>query len=84
MNRYLIESRHEATDCQHVIEQFIYHGHIINFDWGCQAGVHAGWAVVEVENESQALMTVPSSLRSKAKAIRLNKFTPEMMKLSHD
>ena len=84
MNRYLVESNHDAKDCHHVVEQFIIYGHIINFDWGCQAGVHTGWAIVEGETESQALMTVPSFLRSKSRAIRLNKFTPEKMQASHE
>ena len=83
MNRYLVESIHTAEDCHHAVEQFIIYGHIINFDWGCEAGVHTSWAIVEAENESQALMSVPSRLRSKARAIRLNKFTPEMVQAAH-
>ena len=84
MNRYLVESTHTAEDCHHAIEQFIIHGHIINFDWGCEVGVHTGWAIVEAENEAQALMTVPSRLRSKARAIRLCKYTPEMIQAKHE
>ncbi len=84
MNRYLVESTHTAKDCHHVVEQFIYHGHIINFDWGCEAGVHTGWAILESENEAQALMSVPSHLRSKARAIRLCKFTPEKIQEVHE
>jgi hypothetical protein len=84
MKRYLVESTHTAKDCHHAIEQFIYHGHIINFDWGCEAGVHASWAILESENESQALMSVPSYLRSKARAICLNKFTPEKIRGYHE
>jgi hypothetical protein len=84
MNRYLVESTHTAKDCRHAVEQFIIHGHIINFEWGCEAGVHSSWAIVETENESQALMTVPSLLRPKARAIRLNKFTPEKIQAYHE
>jgi hypothetical protein len=83
MNRYLIESNHTAEDCHHVVEQFLIYGHIINFDWGCEAGVHSSWAIVEAENRSQALLTVPSLLRSKARAIQLNKFTPEEVQANH-
>jgi hypothetical protein len=83
MNRYLIESVHTSEECHHAVEQFIYYGHIINFEWGCEAGVHSAWAIVEGETESEALMTVPSLLRSKAKAIRLNRFTPERIKAYH-
>ena len=84
MERYLVESTHTAEDCHHVVEQFIIHGHIMNFDWGCQVGVHTGWAIVEAESESQAKLTVPSRLRSKARAIRLCKFTPQTIETQHE
>jgi hypothetical protein len=83
MDRYLVESTHTAEDCHHVIEQFTIHGHIFHFDWGCKAGVHTGWAILEAENESEALLSVPPHLRSKARAIRLNKFTPNSIEEYH-
>ena len=83
MDRYLVESTHTAEDCHHVIEQFIIHGHIFHFDWGCKAGVHAGWAILEAEDESQALLSVPVQLRPKARAIRLVKFTPPTLQAGH-
>lgn len=84
MERFLVESNHTAEDCHHVIEQFIFHGHIHNFDWGCKAGIHTGWVILEAENESLALLSVPPRLRSKARAIRLHKFTPEMIQADHE
>jgi hypothetical protein len=84
VNRYLVESKHSAEDCHHVIEQFIYHGHVMNFNWGCESGEHAGWAMLESENEAEALMTVPPHLRSKARAIRLTRFTPDKFQHIHE
>ena len=84
MERYLVESTHTAEDCHHVVEQFIIHGHIMNFDLGCQVGVHTGWAIVEAESESEAKLTVPSRLRSKARAIQLCKFTPQTIETQHE
>jgi len=83
MERYLVESAHTAEDCQHVVEQFIIYGHIMNFDWGCKDGVHSGWAIVEAENESQARMSVPVRLRSKTRVIRLCKFTAQSIETQH-
>jgi len=83
MNSYLVESQHAPEDCRHVVDQFIIHGHINNFDWGCVAGVHTAWAMIEAEDESQALLTVPVRLRSKARAVRLNKFTPQTVEEQH-
>jgi len=84
MNRYLIESKHAAEDCHHVVEQFIYFGHIMNFEWGCEAGEHSSWAMVESENEAEALLSVPPNLRSKARAIRLTKYTPDKLQKAHE
>jgi hypothetical protein len=54
-------------------------GYLTNFDWGCEGGVHTGWAVIEAENESQALGVVPALVRSKARAVRVTKFLPEIV-----
>jgi hypothetical protein len=83
MERFLVESNYTVEDCKHVVNQFIIYGHIHNFDWGCKAGVHSSWAIVEAEDESGALLAVPVRLRSKARAIRLVKFTPEMLQEDH-
>ena len=84
MDRFFVESNHNEADCHHAIDQFIIHGHILNFEWGCKAGVHSGWAIVEAEDECLALLSVPPLFRSKARAIRLCKFTPEMMQATHE
>ena len=83
MNRYLVETTHTDEDCKHVVEQFIYHGFIYNYDWGCKGGVHCGWAIVEADSEAEALLSVPPILRSKARSVILVKFTPEMLQASH-
>jgi len=84
MYRYLVVSNHTAEDCHHTVEQFVYHGHIMNYDWGCEDGVHKSWAIIESEDESQALLTVPPRLRSRARATRLAKFTPEKIQAAHN
>ncbi len=42
-------------------------------------GVHKAWVIIEAENENQALWVVPPILRTKAKAIKLVKYYPEMV-----
>jgi hypothetical protein len=84
MNRYLVESTHDAEDCHHIVEQFIYHGHIMNFEWGCEEGIHSAWAMLESQNEAEALLSVPPHLRAKARAIRLTHFTPEKLQKAHE
>jgi len=79
MDRFLVESPHTLHDCKLAVKQVQSMGYLNNFDWGCEAGVHIGWAVIEAENESQALGVVPALVRGKARAIRLSKFLPEIV-----
>jgi hypothetical protein len=79
MDRFLVESPHTIHDCKLAVKQVHSLGYLHNFDWGCEAGVHTGWAVIEAENESQALGVVPALVRSKARAVRLSKFLPEII-----
>lgn len=79
MDRFLVESPHTIHDCKLAVKQVQSLGYLTNFDWGCEAGVHTGWAVIEAENESQALGVVPALVRSKARAVRLSKFLPEVV-----
>ena len=74
MNRYLIETPHTARDCQMLVDQVYAMGYLHHFDWGCESGVHSGWAIIEAENEAQAQLAVPSLVRKKARVIRLTKF----------
>ncbi|MER3458102.1 MAG: hypothetical protein C4309_05225 [Chloroflexota bacterium] len=67
MDRYLIESPHELKDCARVLRQTTAMGYLHYFDWGCKAGVHCGWAIIEAENEAQARLAVPPLVRSKAR-----------------
>ncbi len=84
MNRYMVETTHDREDCLHVLDEFVVHGHITHFEWGCESGVCTGWAIVEAESEEQALYAVPSLLRPKAKVIKLSKFTPEKIQEFHE
>ena len=74
MDRYIIESDHTAEDCNRAIREFLNHGYLHNFEWGCKDNVHRGYAIIEAESHAHALMSVPSMLRDKAQAVRLVRF----------
>ena len=74
MNRYLIETPHTGEECLDLIKVLNAQGYLWNFDWGCRAGIHSGWAVIEAEDEAQARMAVPPLVRGRARIIKLNKF----------
>jgi hypothetical protein len=84
MERYLIESPHELKDCARMLQQLKAMGYLYNFDWGCKAGVHIGWAIIEAESEAQARMAVPPLVRAQARIIRLNKFRPDEVETLHE
>jgi hypothetical protein len=74
MERYLIETPHTAENCLALVGEINAQGYLSNFDWGCRAGVHTGWAVIEAEDEAQARLAVPPLVREHAHLVRVNKF----------
>jgi hypothetical protein len=45
------------------------------FDWGCKAGEHIGWVVVEAQDDRTARMLLPAAVRERARVVGLNKFS---------
>jgi hypothetical protein len=83
MDRYLIETPHSAHDCLALLDLLNAQGYLTHFDWGCKAGVHTGWAIIEARNEAEAQLMVPPLVRSQARVVRLNKFDPAMLHELH-
>jgi hypothetical protein len=54
MDRYLIETPHTGSECLDLIKLLNAQGYLWNFDWGCKAGIHSGWTIIQAENEAQA------------------------------
>ncbi|HII01805.1 TPA: hypothetical protein HA351_09220 [Methanosarcinaceae archaeon] len=82
---YLIESPHTAEECLGALDELLEMGPAVleQYHFGCLVGVHTGWAIVNAESEAGALEIVPGSLRSKARAVKLNKFTADQIKEAH-
>ena len=83
MDRYLVESPHQKEDCVHALKQVEALGYLTHFEWGCNSGNHTGFAIIEAESEAQARMVVPSMSRGAARVVKLNTFTPEMLRARH-
>jgi len=81
--RYMIQLPHEAnfTACVRAVQAIHRQGsHLLtHMDWGCKAGVHTGWAIVEADNLQMATMMIPSECRRDATITELNRFTTEEM-----
>lgn len=81
MARFLIEVPHEEElrACARVVQLFLATGShfLTHADWGCEAGVHSAFFMVDAENRDEALRILPPQFRSEAKVTGLNKFTME-------
>ena len=74
MDRYLVESPHEAHDCDAIIKEIHAAGYLHYFEWGCHDGDHTGWAIIETESREHARQIVPWQIRDKARVVKLEKF----------
>jgi hypothetical protein len=59
-------------------------GYLHNFDWGCGAGVHCGWAIIEAENEAEAGLVVPMLVQKDARVIPIVKYSPDHLAQTHE
>ena len=82
---YLIESPHTKEECLQALDETLARGpqNLAQFDWGCMAGQHVGWATVNAGSESEARNMVPSVVRDKARIVAVNKFTPDQIESFH-
>lgn len=83
MNRYLIESPHNPWECEHVLEQVTVMGYITHYDWACEENIHKGYVIIEADTETEALLSVPTFIRPKAKVIKLVKYSPDRFHIIH-
>lgn len=85
MAKYLVESPHTREECLRALDEILAQDARLleKFDFGCMAGIHTAWAIVDAQNEYSARSIVPAFLRGKARVIGLNKFTPDQIKSLH-
>ncbi len=85
MARYMIESPHKPEECLKALDEELAKGKDIlaKFDYGCKAGDHTAYAIVDVKSKNDALNYVPTFLRDKSRIVEVEKFTPEMIKQFH-
>ncbi len=82
---YHIESPHSKEECLQALDEVLARGpqFLAQFDWGCMAGQHVGWATVDASSESEARNMVPGIVRSKARITPVNKFSPSEIESFH-
>jgi len=85
MERYFVESPHTQQECLRALDEILAKGpgNLAKYEWGCVAGDHTGYAIVEARNESEVKEAIPDFLRGKARVVKLNRFTPEQIREFH-
>ncbi len=83
--KYIIETPHTKEECLRALDEQLVKGPEIlkKFNYGCKAGDHTGYALVEVSNEMEARGLVPAFLINKARIVEVDTFTPEVIKSLH-
>ncbi len=86
MSRYFIESPHTKEECLTALDEALAKGPDVlgEFDWGCMAGDHTAYGVVEARTEAEAREMVPAIVRSKARIVTVDKVTPDMIRSFHE
>ncbi len=85
MSEYLVISPHTVEECMTAMDEVAGLGKdvLAKYDWGCMSGDHTAYIKVQAKNETEALKVVPKSIRNKARAIKVVKFTPEQIEMAH-
>jgi hypothetical protein len=85
MARYLIHASHEPEECVRLLDSYLQAGahYLTHAEWGCKAGVHEEWLIVEAEDDASAILMVPPILRTEAELVKLNQFTPDEIRAMH-
>jgi hypothetical protein len=85
MERYLVQSPHTQEECLRALDELLEKGPgvLARYEWGCMAGDHTGYAIVDARSESEVKATIPPFLAGKARVVRLNRFTPEQIRDFH-
>lgn len=85
MSDFMIASPHNKEECLHALDETLASGPevLAKYEFGCSAGDHTGYALVNVETEREARLMVPEFLRNKAKIVEVAPYTPEEIRAFH-
>jgi hypothetical protein len=83
--KYMIESPHTKAECLKALDDTLAKGPevLARFEFGCMAGNHCAWAIVEADSEASAKALVPNEIVSKARVVRVDEITPDQIRSFH-
>ena len=85
MEKYFVETKHTPQECLRALDETLAKGaHVLDgFEWGCMAGDHTGYSIVEARSEDEVWETIPAFVRGKSRVVKLNKFTQDQIRSFH-
>ncbi len=83
--KYMIETPHTPQECLRALDEQLAKGPDVlkKFNYGCKAGDHTGYAIVDVKDSREARNLVPGFLLDKARIVEVDIFTPEVIRSLH-
>lgn len=83
--KYMIETPHAEEDCLRALDEQLAKGPEVlkKFSFGCKAGDHTAYAIVDVKDFKEARDLVPESLLDKARIVEVSTITPEVIRSLH-
>ena len=83
--KYLVESPHTKEECLRELDGLAAKGNdvLMKFSWGCMAGEHTGYAILEADSEAAARSVVPEVVRSKVRVHPVSTFTAKDIEKFH-
>jgi hypothetical protein len=85
-NTYFISSPHTKEECLAALDAIAGRGadHLNQWYFGCQAGDHTGYALIQAESENEARDNIPDNLRNKARIAKVDQYTQQQIRQFHE
>jgi hypothetical protein len=80
---YIVIAPHTAAGCLDALDHLAESKQLDRFEFGCAHGDHTGYARVKAASADEALAVVPAAERGAARAVELDRFTPEQLAAIH-
>ena len=79
MKRYLIETPHKTEDCLKALDEELAKGPEVlgKFDYGCMAGDHTGYAIIDAKTHEDAVKIVPTFRRTAPRSWKWGSLPPK-------
>jgi hypothetical protein len=83
-SRFLVTAPHTKEECMKTLDEAkaVGKNFLAKVDWGCMAGDHTAYVILEAKDEAAVREMIPASW-SEVRVVKLNKFTPAQIESFH-